>query len=321
LEIDMSHFSVVVCLPPMDADKVSDALDAVLAPYDENMVTEPYREYIEDAPKLWETALKWYSDNPDRKPAGLDELSIPAVLSDYRSTEVFEEHPADSPVALYYSLSTYNPKSKWDWWTVGGRWGRYFPVKNGDIGHPELMRGERRRSSPADSVENRDRVDGGRRRLLDFDALRAFAVSEAGDRYDRWTALVDGLPEAQSWAHFVGRVRDDTDPYSIEMAREDYQQQSRVRKARESKEFRWADNVIGRFAPDRDTYTRRAAEGAVPGYALIDLDGEWIAPGEMGWVGLSSDTEEDRAAYEARANTYLDGLPDDAWVVVVDCHI
>jgi hypothetical protein len=41
----------------------------------------------------------------------------------------------------------------------------------------------------------------------------------------------------------------------------------------------------------------------------------------VGWFGMSTDTEDSRIAYNTRANAYLDELPENAWVVVVDCHI
>jgi hypothetical protein len=69
--------------------------------------------------------------------------------------------------------------------------------------------------------------------------------------YDLWTALVDGLPEAQPWSHFVDRYQGDKEGYPIVRARADYGSQPRVRAARDSKDFRWHDDVIGEFAVDR----------------------------------------------------------------------
>ncbi|MEU9208512.1 hypothetical protein AB0D27_11300 [Streptomyces sp. NPDC048415] len=314
----MSHFPVTVCLPPMAPERVTDALEAALAPYDENMDVEPYRDYIENWQDAYERALKYYTENPKSKPAGLDELDAAAILSAYQGEAVHEETKDGSDCVLFYRESTYNPKSKWDWWVIGGRWLGYFAVKPEHDGDPRLFKG---RPGTFDNKAEVRRVDGGPRGLLDFDALRKVKATEAGDVYDRWTALVEGLPEAQPWSHFVERHKRDTEGYTIDRARRDYGGQARVQAARESEDFRWYDDVIDQFAADRATYTRCAAESAVPGYALLDLEGNWIAPGDMGWFGMSSDTEDDRASYNARVNTYLDELPEDAWVVVVDCHI
>lgn len=314
----MSHFPVTVCLPPMAPERVQDALEAALVPFDENTEVEPYRQYIEDSQEKYERALKWYADNPKDRPAGLDEKDVAAVLSAYRDDTVHKETTEGSDVVLYYELSTYNPKSKWDWWVIGGRWLGYFAVKPEHGGDRRLITG---RPGTFDNKGEPGRVDGGPRGLLDFDALRKIKATEAGDTYDRWAALVEGLPEAEPWRHYLERVQADGEGYPIERARQEYGAQPRVVKARESQEFFWQNDVIAEFAVDRETYTRRASEAAVPGFALLDLEGRWLEPGQMGWFGMSTDTEDSRVVYNARANAYLDDLPEDAWVVVVDCHI
>lgn len=314
----MSHFPVTVCLPPMPRAQVDDALTKALAPFDENLDVEPYRDYIENWQDAYGRALKFFTEKPKHKPAGLDELNVAAVLSAYEGETITEETKEDSAVVLFYRESTYNPKSKWDWWVVGGRWLGYFTVKPEHDGDDRLIIG---RPGTFDNTAEPRRVDGGPRGLLDFDALRNVKATEAGDVYDLWTTLVDGLPEPRPWSEFVDRYQGDKEGYPIERARADYGSQPRVQAARRSDDFRWYNDVIGEFAADRETYTKRAADSAVPGFALLDLEGRWLEPGRMGWFGMSSDTEDSRIAYNARANGYLDGLPDDAWVVVVDCHI
>ena len=314
----MSHFPVLVVLRPTDPANVKDALTEALAPFDENLDVDPYREYIENWQDDYERALKWYTDNPKDKPAGLDELDVAAVLSAFKGETVREESKDDSAVVLFYRESTYNPKSKWDWWVIGGRWLGYFAVKPDHHGDPRLIAG---RPGTFDNKGEPGRVDGGPRGLLDYDALRRVKATEAGAVYDRWTALVDGLPEARPWSEFVDRYQGDKEGYPIEQARADYGRQPRVRAALASEDFRWRDDVIAEFAVDRETYMRCATEAAVPGFALLDLEGRWLEPGRMGWFGMSTDTEDSRLVYNARANAYLDGLPDDAWVIAVDCHI
>ncbi|MGW0993503.1 hypothetical protein ACWD5V_09370 [Streptomyces sp. NPDC002523] len=314
----MSHFPVTVCLPPMPREQVDDALTKALAPFDENVDVEPYRDYIENWQDAYERALKFFTEEPKHKPAGLDELNVAAVLSAYEGETISEESKEDSAVVLFYRESTYNPKSKWDWWVIGGRWHGYFSAKSEHDGDDRLIPGEGSAWGPK---AKQGRVDGGPRGLLDFEALRKMKAAEAADVYDQWTKLVEGLPEAQPWGHFLERHDADKEGYPIDRARAEYGAQPRVLKARHSDDFRWVNDVIGEFSVDRDTYMRRASEAAVPGYAVLDLDGNWQAPGRMGWFGMSSDTEDDRAAYNSRANAYLDELPADAWVVVVDCHI
>ncbi|MFF0139711.1 hypothetical protein ACFYRN_25060 [Streptomyces sp. NPDC005227] len=314
----MSHFPLIVCLPPTERDTLEDALEAALAPYDENKDVTPYREYTENWQDEYASALKYFTEAPDRKPASLDELNVAAVLSAYQGTTIHEETPEGSTAVRFYRESTYNPQSKWDWWVLGGRWLGYFLPKPEHDGDRRLIKG---RPGVGGNKAGPGRVDGGPRGLLDFEALRKTKSAEAGAEYDQWTSLVEGLPEAKPWSHYVEQVKADGEAFPIDRARQEYAAQPRVRKARESARFRWHDDVIRQFSVDRDTYVRCAAEGAVPGFALLDLNGTWVAPGEMGWFGMSTDNEADRSDYQSRVNAYLEALPDDALVVVVDCHI
>lgn len=314
----MSHYPVIVCLPPTARADIDDALAARLAPYDENRDMEPYRDYIENWQDTYGRALKMYGEHPEGKPAGLDEMNVAEVLSAYQGEQITEESPDDSSVVMFYRMSTYNPQSKWDWWVIGGRWLGHFPVKDAHHRDQRLITG-----SPGTfgNKAGAERVDGGPRGLLDFEALRTIKADEAAATYDKWSTLVDGTPEAKPWSAFVAQHDADPEGFPIDRARREYGEQPRVAKARQSKDFRWVNDVVEEFAPVRDLYSQRAAEQAVPGFALLDLEGRWLEPGRMGWFGMSSDTEDSRVAYYARANAYLDALADDAVIVVVDCHI
>ena len=68
----------------------------------------------------------------------------------------------------------------------------------------------------------------------------------------------------------------------------------------------------------KEEYVRR--RGFWTTYALVTED-EWIAPGEMGLFGLSTDETTDREAYDNKFVSYLKSLPKDTPITVVDCHI
>ena len=78
---------------------------------------------------------------------------------------------------------------------------------------------------------------------------------------------------------------------------------------------------VEEFSGPRDEYIEKARREAVPGYALLTLDGEWVEPGKMGMFGFSSDTPESMAEYKDWANKYIDDLDDDVILVAVDLHI
>lgn len=317
----MSHYTVIVALPPgTGREQVQEALAARLAPFDENKEVEPYREYIENWSEQYGRALKWFGDgeHPEDKPAGLDELDVAAVLSAYNDAEVHEESPEDSSVVLYYRLSTYNPLSKWDWYSIGGRWTGYFPVKTGHGGDSRLILGQ---GGAFGNMAEPGRVDGGPRGLLDFEALRTDNALEAGQRYDRWTALVDKHPKAEAWSSFIARHEADPEGYPIGRARQEYHPQPLIQAARKSNDFPIMSCPIDYFSAGREDYVQQAADQAVPAYAYLDPDGTWHAPGEMGWFGVSSDGEQERAAHYARMNALLDALDPETVLVLVDCHI
>lgn len=57
-------------------------------------------------------------------------------------------------------------------------------------------------------------------------------------------------------------------------------------------------------------------------YAVIDEYGDWHGKGEMGWFGMSNQTETAESDWAKWFNETLDELKDeDYWLTIVDCHI
>ena len=93
----MSHTTVLVFTKP------GQTVEELLAPYSENIKVEPYIEYTKQ--EAIDEARKTYSSCKDKT----DEECWKYMA---------ENEITDSEGNIY---STYNPKSKWDWWQVGGR--------------------------------------------------------------------------------------------------------------------------------------------------------------------------------------------------------
>ena len=100
----MSHFTVAVFHRP-DQD-----IETLLAPYDETLRVEPYVEFTREEAIAY--ARKHYKSVADMS----DDRCYAYMAEDYKT---------DAEGNL---LSTYNPKSKWDWWTEGGRWAGMLKV-------------------------------------------------------------------------------------------------------------------------------------------------------------------------------------------------
>lgn len=149
--------------------------------------------------------------------------------------------------------------------------------------------------------------------------MRDAAAREANARYDKWEAISAATPVAQSWSHFTGLV--EVGEIDIKTARSQYHSQPRIAAAKAADLENWDGCVVDEFLPPREEYVAEARCGAVPAYALVTLDREWVAPGRMGWFGMSSDGPGERSGYRIAVNTYLDQLDPDTFLVVVDCHI
>jgi hypothetical protein len=345
----VSHFTVVVCI---DNPK---RLDEVMAPWDENKEMEPYRDYEDGGPadhwlyRSLQRAAEDYASGGGIKPYKPDEFGWSSASSKKTPAQQREEQRADaellaslpSPITwadlarVYnerydedsespllvsedglrgYTMSTYNPESKWDYWSIGGRWGGYFRYQDGRRG--AVLLPQHGYDSPED-VHPRS-CDGGRKRDLDLDSVRAEAAGKARERYRKYLGVVAGTPEALPWSSFTDNISEGNG-YTIERAREEYGSQPRVQALRNDEEFRWMDAED--FAMPEERYVETERARAVPGYAIVTADGRWMAPGKMGWFGMSSDGEGDRIGYWEAANAYIEGLDDDVYLIALDCHI
>lgn len=124
----MSHYTVLV-IKNQDAD-----LDEMLAPYSENLAVDPYidrtrEQMIEEAKAYKGTLLERIKEKPDTKISEWERRFLDAETDQ-------EFYDAERNDCYDYDedgneLSTYNPKSKWDWWVVGGRWSGALTTKDG----------------------------------------------------------------------------------------------------------------------------------------------------------------------------------------------
>lgn len=245
-------------------------------------------------------------------------LAVPGEESDSEALHVDEDGRA-------YTVSTRNPEGLWDYWRIGGRWREHFivaaqPTTAGRVpAYAGLINSERGWDSPKPK-DGPMRCDGGPKRLIDFEAMRDEAAVKANERYDGWEKLCADTPVAQSWSHFYGLV--EVKAITIDQAREQFRTQPRIVAARESEfDDGWGTCIVDEFLPPREEYVKQHRDAAVPGYALVTLEGEWTAPGRMGWFGMSSEGADEKAAFKSAASRYLNDLGPDRYIVHLDCHV
>lgn len=125
----MSHYTVLV-IKNQDAD-----LDEILAPYSENLEVDPYidrtrEQMIEEAKAYKGTLLERIKEKPDTEISEWERRFLDAETDqEFYDAERDDCHDYDEDGN---ELSTYNPKSKWDWWVVGGRWSGALTTKDGE---------------------------------------------------------------------------------------------------------------------------------------------------------------------------------------------
>lgn len=105
----MSHYTVSVI------HERGQGVDELLAPYDENKRVEPYVRYSR------QEAIDYVRSNFVGYHEKSDDECWEFMANEY-------EWRVDSDGNIY---STYNPKSKWDWFQIGGRFSGNIPLKNG----------------------------------------------------------------------------------------------------------------------------------------------------------------------------------------------
>jgi len=287
----VSHFTVIV---------VGDDVEGQLEPFDENQQVSAYTRPADLS--WWVGAVR---DDPEF--AGVDWDDPHAVVAAYNKQNDDDPHfvAGDGTIVV---KTTYNPDSKWDWWVVGGRWTGYFKLKpgaNGSLGRPGTF----------DNKPKPGYVDQVVKGAIDFDAMRDDAGQAASEEYDHYEAVIREFGPLPSSA-FVDLYDVDKEEWTRQKTA--YWQHPGIKAL--SREVGISEMPDRLFAVDRETYVQRARNDAGLGYAFV-YQGEWIAPGNIGWWAASDDTAESRAEYAQIVTQLLDSLPDDTLLTLVDCHI
>lgn len=206
----MSHFKVLVFTKTDGA-----TVDDLLRPYDENIRYKPYVQYTkEQAVAAVRKELEEYKNSvyaeyladPEKykenygcRPEHIDYLEnvFPLKLkwTDEECYEYKKQFFDDEMIAENGDLlSTYNPKSKWDWYTVGGRWKCSLPVFSGEY------------------VDKAYAID------VDWDKVLPFAfVTPDGEWHEKgemgWFSCVGHEKSEDDWKHefteFIKTLRSD----------------------------------------------------------------------------------------------------------------
>lgn len=258
-------------------------LEQRLAPFQENNMCDCPEEYL-----AWidctERVVKDYERRIElsRKYKELD-FSENTTLQEFN--EKWSEYTEYEPGKFGYRE---NPGAKWDWWTVGGRWaGAIF---GGAMATPNFI-----------AINRRDDMDSVLVGEVNFAAIRMHQANQAEKEWDNWLKragpYLDGrAPEALS----------DEDVVEIAKA-------IPASEDRDVWDARW-------FEPrglTREQYIQAACNHALT-FAFVDTEGNWVERGNMGWRACVSDEDDN---YDAKFWTFIESLPNEQCLWVIDCHI
>lgn len=190
----MSHYSVIV---------IGDNPEEQLAPFDENLEVEEYEDVcycvhlnlrqavdailFKEFGDFNENFKKPYNENEDKNKVPWKEFIKPYIdrreelskqLSDqfHKPVEGCERCGGTGKVK-----TTYNPKSKWDWYSLGGRWSGYFKLKPGKEGVQGVHRAKEFAAISGAKVDDlpQDYVDQARKGDIDFERMIKDSVEAA----------------------------------------------------------------------------------------------------------------------------------------------
>lgn len=296
----MSHFTVLV------AAKDYEELVARLLPYYEygcslemDELVKPYLEFSikHKAADFEKDAMRIVADDHVQNDTAL-KGKYEAYLEAQKYTRIFSDWDGGELHGGNWG-HWHNPHAKWDWWVVGGRWaGAIF---GNAVATP---------NSPVRGLR------GGKNVILvgetDFVAIRMCQSDHAEKEWDNWfkyaSPYLDGrAPESLS----------DEDVREIAKAINDGYPESESRYDNMAEDGAW-DAVW--FEPEgltREQYIRAAYNRALT-FAFVDVKGNWVERGNMGWWACVSNEND---SYDAKFWIFIEALPNEQRLWVVDCHI
>lgn len=283
----MSHFCVAVVTKNNDYKEI----EKILEPYWEEKQVEPYvyttkEDLIKNAKEYQQSLIEHFKDNPKDTASAYQQKYLDAKTDEdfYKAarTESDDHYDTDGN-----ELCTYNPDSKWDWYSIGGRFNNTLII-NKDItdcyekGDWALCKSDEKTVTDHPELK---RVNGAKIKDIHFDLM--------GGDYNKvlrfWELVVEGQePQNEEDKELIK-----WNFYTPEYYMDQY----------ESKE----------------EYARQ--ESSFSTWALVDEYG-WYEQGTMGWWAMNDATKETRKSFVDAFQEYITAPEhQEEYLFIVDCHI
>lgn len=293
----MSHFAVLV---------IGTGIVKQLEPFDENLELDRYVKYTKE-----ELITKGREDIEDYKNSTYAEyLKDPITYEgDGKSIEHINYLKNEFPKKLEWSdeevyneeirwyeaedigvdgevYSTSNPKAKWDWYTIGGRYRDRLKMLSTEL----VTKGD-----------TMDEYVGS----LYRESIDGFGdIARKGDV--DWEAIHGNKKDYDKAIRFWEMKVEGAEPITDE----------------EKDELKWdwyKDGYYEERYKTKETYAKCCANFTM--WAVVK-DGVWYEKGDMGWWGMSGESDDEAVDWDLNFyNRFIEPLDDNELITVVDCHI
>lgn len=197
--------------------------------------------------------------------------------------------------------TTYNPKSKWDWYVLGGRWTGFLKLKPGApcvVGQPGAFGGQPQ-AGWADRARLRD---------IDLEGMQDEAERKCRESLAKLVGIKrDWLP----WMEMEKRFPD------VDACREAYWSQPGPREVQKALDLFLT--LPDKYLASNEDLIAAARANVLTTFAVVK-NGEWYERGEMGWFAFVAN-EKDAAAWHGEVTALLADLSPDTLISIYDCHI
>ena len=302
----MSHFTCLV---------IGDNPEEQLAPYGDFDVPRYFDSIVSD--EDFSGFREWYTTENSVAGITKSQAAGNAMLSDEELYGKFggdwdgyawQKEWVNLQGFRWVEYSTYNPKMKWDYHQLGGRWSGFFKLIPYGKGRLGVCGGKR--------IDREFDCDQALKEDIDFDSMITIAGIRAERRYDKVMRFMGHLPRNRSWENVLSQYKD------IVKARKVYKNQLRCELVESNDSFRKFLNPalsVDEFLINRNEYIENAKLSAYSVFAVVK-DGVWYERGEMGlWLSVAIKVE--KTEWNRKVTELIDELPGDTLLSVYDCHM
>lgn len=295
----MSHSTLLVIVENAKTEQEALAIaEDRLAPYWEELEVAPYVSGEIEASDLgW--AFYGSEDKQPSKEVLEYELTHPTEDGAEKLTEYFggEVKVEDGK---YVSYSTYNPKSKWDWYEVGGRWNGFIP-----------------------SISKATGVNITQKNDVDFISGQRKAIADATEEYDRYEKLAGHIVPGPTFQECIDKfsyIEDEQD--KLAAAREAYHSDPWVKAIHEGFNFFFGSPQEYFFVNNggRKAFIDEASRAYLTTHAVLTDNDQWLEKGSMGWFGMVSNEMDSDNWTSIFWDSVAEASPE-SWFIVFDLHI